>query len=88
MAFAINAVVKVTPNAIATYTTTVPAAGVFCQLIILTAGTVSFTITFGTGFKSTGTLATGVTAARVFVLNWISDGINLYEAGRTAAMVA
>lgn len=88
MAFATNITVKVTPNANATYTTTVPAAGQMCTLIILTSGTSSYTITFGSGFKSTGALASGTTTARVFVIHWISDGTNLYESGRTAAMVA
>ncbi len=88
MALGTNNVVKVTPTANSTFTTTVPAAGTRCQIIILTAGVSSFTITFGSGFKPTGTLATGTTAARVFVINWVSDGTNLYEAGRTAAMVA
>ena len=88
MDFAINSSVKVTPDADATYTTTVPPAGATRTLIFLTNGTTSRTITFGAGFKSTGTLATGITSARVFVVQWISDGTNLYEAGRTAAMVA
>lgn len=88
MAFADNNVVKVTPNANATYTTTVPAAGEVRTLIILTSGTSSRTITFGTGFKPTATLATGTTSGRVFVVHWVSDGVNLYESGRTAAMVA
>jgi hypothetical protein len=88
MAFGTNTTVKVTPNATATYTTTVPPAGTACHLVILTSGTTSYTITFGTGFKPTGTLATGTTTARVFVIHFISDGTNLYEAGRTAAMVA
>jgi hypothetical protein len=56
--------------------------------MILTNGTTSYTITFGTGFKPTGTLATGTSSARIFVVNFISDGTNLYEAGRTAAMAA
>jgi hypothetical protein len=38
--------------------------------------------------EPTATLATGTTGARVFVLSFISDGTNLYEAGRTVAMVA
>lgn len=80
--------VKVTPTASATYTTTVPTAGAICHLMILTSGTTSRTITFGTGFKPTGTLATGTTTARVFVVHWISDGVALYESGRTAAMAA
>ena len=88
MAFGTNDAVKVTPTANATYTTTVPAAGKQVTLLILTSGTTSRTITFGTGFKPTGTLATGTVTARVFVINWVSDGTNLYEAGRTAAIVA
>lgn len=83
-----NTSVKVTPTANATYTTTVPAAGMTRRILILTTGTTSRTITFGTGFKPTATLATGTTAARVFVISFISDGTNLYEMGRTAAMVA
>ena len=88
MGFGTVAAVKVTPTASATYTTTVPAAGTMCHLIILTSGTTSRTITFGSGFKAVGTLATGTTTARVFVVHWISDGVTLYESGRTAAMVA
>lgn len=88
MALGTNHVVKVTPTANATYTTTVPVAGSMRRIIILTSGTTSRTITFGTGFKPVGTLATGTATGRVFVINWVSDGTNLYEAGRTAAMVA
>jgi len=86
MAFGTNDVVKVTPTANATYTTTVPAVGMTKTLMILTSGTTSRTITFGTGFKSTGTLATGTTSGKVFVIHFTSDGVSLYESGRTAAM--
>ena len=89
MAFASNMVVKVTPTATATFTTTVPTAGTRVTLIILTSGTTSRTITFGTGFKAVGTLATGTISARVFTIDFISDGVNLYEdCARSAAMVA
>lgn len=88
MAFGTNSAVKVTPTANATYTTTLPAAGKVCHLLILTSGTTSRTITFGSGFKPVGTLATGTTSARVFVLSFISDGVNLYEVSRTVAIVA
>jgi len=88
MAFGTNTAVKVTPTATATFTTTVPAAGSVRHLVILTSGVTSRTITFGTGFKPVGTLATGTVTARVFVVTFISDGVNLYEAGRTVAMVA
>jgi hypothetical protein len=88
LALATNSTVKVTPTATATLTTTVPAAGTHCHVIVLTAGTTTFTLTFGTGFKPTGTLATGTVAARVFVLSFVSDGTSLYEVSRTAAMPA
>jgi hypothetical protein len=88
MALGTNTSVKVTPTGNATYTTTVPPAGTHCHVVILTSGSSSFTITFGSGFKPTGTLATGATTNRVFVVGFISDGTNLYETGRTAAMVA
>jgi hypothetical protein len=88
MALGTNDAVKVTPTATATYTTTVPAAGKHVHILILTAGASSFTITFGAGFKPTATLITGTTAARVFVLGFVSDGTNLYEVSRTAAMPA
>jgi hypothetical protein len=80
--------VKVTPNLSASYTTTVPPAGYRVSLMILTSGTSSYTITFSTGFKSTGTLATGTVSSRIFVVQFISDGTNLYETSRTVAMVA
>lgn len=86
IAFGTNATSKLTPTALATLTTTVPAAGTVCHLIILTSGTSSFTLTFGTGFKTTGTLTTGTTSGKVFVIHFISDGTTVNEAGRTAAM--
>lgn len=88
MALATNNTVKVSPTATATYTTTVPPAGEVRYIIVLTSGVTSRTITFGTGFKPVGTLATGTVSARVFVLTWVSDGTNLYETARTVAMVA
>ena len=86
--YAVNKATKLTVTASRTLTTTVPAASCEAFTIILTSGTTTYTITFGTGFKPTGTLATGTTSGKVFVIHWISDGTNLYEAGRTAAMTA
>jgi hypothetical protein len=88
MGLGTNDSVKVTPTANATYTTTVPVAGSRRTILILTSGTTSRTITFGTGFKPVGTLATGTVTARVFAISFLSDGVSLYETGRTAAMVA
>jgi hypothetical protein len=87
-AYATNSVTKLTVTAARTLTTTVPPAGCRATLIVLTSGTTSRVITFGSGFKSTATLATGTTTARVFVIEWISDGTNLYESSRTVAMAA
>jgi hypothetical protein len=86
MALGTNTAVKVTPTATATFTTTVAPAGSRASVIILTSGTTSYTITFGTGFKTTGTLATGTTTARTFVIEFISDGTSMIEASRTVAM--
>ncbi len=88
LGFATRGTVKLTVTGNQTLTSTVPPAGSRCSLIVLTSGTNSFTITFGTGFKTTGTLATGAADAKVFVVRFVSDGTNLYEAGRTAAMTA
>jgi hypothetical protein len=88
LALATNTSVRLTVTANRTLTTTVPAAGSTRVVLILTSGASSFTVTFGSGFKPVGTLATGATTARVFALSFISDGTNLYETGRTAAMVA
>lgn len=86
--YAVNSVTKLTVTANRTLTTTVPPAGCTATMLILTSGTTSYTITFGTGFKAVGTLATGSTSGRVFAVSWVSDGTSLYETGRTAAMVA
>jgi hypothetical protein len=83
-----NNVVKMSPTGNVTYTTAVPAAGSLRTVLILQTTTTSRTVTFGSGFKPVGTLATGTTAQRVFAVSFVSDGVNLYETGRTAAMVA
>lgn len=86
MALGSNNVVKVTPNATATYTTTVAPAGAEASVIIVTSGTTSYTITFGTGFLVSTNLLTGTTTARTFVLNFVSDGTTMIETSRTVAL--
>jgi hypothetical protein len=86
MALATNAVAKVTPTATATYTTTVAPAGSRATVIIVTSGTTSYTITFGTGFVTTGTLATGTVTAKTFAIDFVSDGTSMIETSRTTAM--
>lgn len=86
MALATNHVVSVTPITSATYTTSVAPAGSRATILIVTSGTTSYTITFGTGFKTTGTLATGTVSARTFAIDFVSDGTSMIETSRTVAM--
>lgn len=69
-----------------TITTTVLPAGSRASIIVLTSGTNSYNITFGTGFKTTGVLATGTVSAKTFVVSFVSDGTTMIEVSRTAAM--
>lgn len=66
--------------------TTVGVNGQRLFLKVLTSGVTSYTLTFGTNFKSTGTLATGTTTAKIFMLSFLSDGTNYIETSRTTAM--
>ena len=76
-----------TPTATSTINAAVvQRAGEGFSLIVLTSGTSSYTLTFGTGFVSTGTLATGTVDAKTFIVRFISNGTSYYEAGRTTAM--
>ena len=54
-------------------------------LQILTSGTTSYTLTFSTGFHSTGTLATGTSSGKYFMLHFVNIGGTFYEGSRTAA---
>lgn len=65
---------------------TVTTAGTEIWFEVVTSGAVSYTITFGTNTKNQGTLATGTTAGKVFIINFISDGTNWVEVTRTTAM--
>lgn len=56
------------------------------DLIITTSGSSSYTLTFGTNFLANGTLATGVTTAKKFVVSFVSNGTTLIEISRTTAL--
>jgi hypothetical protein len=45
-----------------------------------------FVTTFGSGFKSQGTLNMGTADAKVFIVEFVSNGTNYCEVSRTAAM--
>lgn len=74
-----------TPAENETISVTGGVAGEYITLRVLTSGTSTYTLTFGTGFKSTGTLATGTTSAKKFVLRFVHDGTEFCEVSRTAA---
>ncbi len=75
-----------TPTQRATINATNVSAGSIVYVVVTTSGTTSYTITFGTNFKATGTLATGTVTAKVFTITFVSDGTNLNEVARTTAM--
>jgi len=75
-----------TPSNACTFNAASAAAGTQVTFVFTTSGTSSFVMTFGTSFKSTGTLATGTVTAKVFTVSFISDGTNLNETCRTGAM--
>jgi hypothetical protein len=77
--FAITPTGAVTLNANST-----PVANL--DLIVTTSGTSSYNITFGTGFVTTGVLATGTVSAKTFIISFRGNGTNLIEKSRTAAM--
>lgn len=54
-------------------------------LVVTTTGTTGETLTFGTNFKSTGTLAVGTVTAKKFVVRFTAVAGTLVEVSRTAA---
>lgn len=66
--------------------TTVGVAGQMMYLIVTTSGIDSYILTFGTNFKTTGTLTTGTASGKVYTMQFISNGTNYCEVSRTTAM--
>jgi hypothetical protein len=82
-----QSVQTITPTGACTFNASGGVAGQRCNFIVTTSGTSSFVLTFGTNFKTTGTLTTGTTTAKVFVLSFVcKDGTTWCEASRTVAM--
>lgn len=83
---ALGGVFTITPAETETINATGMVNGERLTLVVVTSGTTSYTLTLGTGFKSTGTLATGTVTAKTFVLSFICVGGVLIEVSRTTAM--
>lgn len=82
---ALGGVVTLTPGEDETISISGGTNGERLNLVVLTSGTTSRTLTFGTGFKSTGTLATGTTSGKYFVVSFVCVNDLFVETGRTAA---
>lgn len=81
-----SGVKTITPTGACTFNASGGAAGNRVTFAITTSGTSSFTLTFGTNFHKTGTLATGTTSARFFSVTFVCiDGTIWQEESRTAA---
>jgi hypothetical protein len=82
-----DGVITITPTGACTFNGSGGKAGARCTFYITTSGTSSFTLTWGTNFKTTTTLATGTTTAKVFCVSFVcKDGTTWAETGRTTAM--
>lgn len=79
-------VFTVTPTGALTINAASAPVGEYLTIVVTTSGTSSFVLTFGTNFKSTGTLATGTVSAKVFTVSFLCDGTNCNEISRTTAM--
>jgi hypothetical protein len=78
--------ITITPTGACTFNATGGTTGNEISFIITTSGTASFTLTFGTNFRKVGTLATGTTSARYFMVTFkCINGTLWQEKCRTAA---
>lgn len=81
-----NPIITCTPTGAMTLNATGGIAGQRMTFIFTTSGVTSFVITFGTNFKSTGTLATGTTTAKIFPVSFLcTNGTQWLETSRTIA---
>lgn len=81
-----SSIITITPTGNCTFNASGGVAGQIITFHITTSGTTSFTLTFGTNFRKTGTLATGTTSARFFSISFrCLDGTIWTEIARTAS---
>ena len=76
--------ITITPTGACTFNATGGVAGQTISFLITTSGVSSFTLTWGTNYHKTGTLATGTTSARFFAVTFCYDGTTWWEISRTA----
>lgn len=78
--------ITITPTNACTFNASGGVAGQRVTFIVTTSGVSSFTLTWGTNYRTVGTLATGTTTAKKFCVSFVYDGSLWLETGRTAAM--
>lgn len=77
--------ITITPTGACTFNASGGVTGQVITFLVTTSGVSSFVLTFGTNFRSVGTLATGTTSARFFSVSFICvNGTTWQEIGRTA----
>ncbi len=80
-----SAIITITPTGACTFNASGGRTGRIITFSITTSGVTSFTLTWGTNFRKTGTLATGTTSARFFAVTFrCLDGTVWQEICRTA----
>ncbi len=77
-------IITITPSGACTFNASGGTQGQIITFIVTTSGVSSFVLTFGSNFRSTGTLATGTTSARFFAVSFICvNGTIWQEISRT-----
>lgn len=79
-------IITITPTNACTFNGSGGVTGQRATFVITTSGSSSFTLTWGTNYKTVGTLATGTTTAKIFCVSFLcTNGTQWVETGRTAA---
>jgi hypothetical protein len=82
-----RSVQAITPKGDCTFNAMGGTPGDCCTFVITASGATSYTMTFGTNFKSTGVLATGTASGKLFSVSFICKTPKLWvETSRTTAM--
>jgi Zn-dependent M28 family amino/carboxypeptidase len=80
-----TSIITITPTGACTFNASGGVVGQIVTFAITTSGVSSFTLTWGTNYRKTGTLATGTTSARFFAVTFVClDGTTWMEISRTA----
>ena len=60
--------------------------GQTCKVVITTSGTTAYTVTWGSNFRTTPTLSTGIVDAKVFIVSFVCVNYIWVETSRTLAI--